>query len=198
MRRLALACTVATSLFAAPRLLIAQQPDHSAHASHGARGAASTTPTRAGQDAFAAIAEIVRILEGDSTTDWSKVDLEALRRHLVMMNDVVLRASAAQTSVPGGARMDITGEGSVVPSIRTMLAAHATQLEALGTYRATVEEIPRGVRLTVTAADRTDGRTAAKIRALGFAGLLAVGDHHAPHHLAIARGAGAAAHSHKH
>lgn len=39
----------------------------------------SKRPTRAGQEAFATIAEIVRLLDADSTTDWSKVDLEALR-----------------------------------------------------------------------------------------------------------------------
>ena len=41
------------------------------------------TPTRPGQDAFAAIQAIVQILDADPQTDWSKVDLEALRQHLI-------------------------------------------------------------------------------------------------------------------
>ncbi len=39
-------------------------------------------PVLPGQDAFGAIQEIVRVLESDPKTDWSKVDLEALRQHL--------------------------------------------------------------------------------------------------------------------
>ena len=54
----------------------------------GARGA---RPTEAGQGAFAAIQEIVAILEADPDTDWSKVDIDALRQHLVDMNAVTLR-----------------------------------------------------------------------------------------------------------
>jgi len=39
------------------------------------RSAPQTAPA---QSAYAAIGEIVRILKADSTTDWSKVDLEAV------------------------------------------------------------------------------------------------------------------------
>ena len=42
-------------------------------------------PREAGQSAFAAVREIVGILEADPATDWSKVDVEALRRHLIDM-----------------------------------------------------------------------------------------------------------------
>jgi hypothetical protein len=158
--------------------------DHSRHAA--TMGASAAAP--AGQDAFAAIAAAVAALEADSTTDWSKVNIEALRRHLIVMNDVTLGARAVQSSIAGGARMDVTGDGRVVDSIREMLRAHAPQLETLGLYRARVEEIPRGARLTVTAAQDGDTKTAAKIRGLGFAGLLTQGAHHAEHHLALARG----------
>src|ERR1700746_480633 len=56
--------------------------------------ATSTTPTMPGQDAFGAIQEIVQILDADPKTDWSKVDLEALRQHLIDMNEAKLRAEA--------------------------------------------------------------------------------------------------------
>ena len=56
----------------------------------------------------------------------------------------------------------------------------------MGLYHATVEEIPRGARLTVTAADPADAKTVAKIRGLGFIGLLTLGAHHAEHHFALA------------
>src|SRR5579884_926245 len=44
---------------------------------------ASGTPSLPGQGAFGAIQEIVRSLDADPNTDWSKVDLEALRQHLI-------------------------------------------------------------------------------------------------------------------
>lgn len=167
---------------------------HSAAAHAGQQGQAAT-PTQAGQDAYGALAEVVRILEADPATDWSKVNLEALRQHLVDMHEVTLRARVAQTAVPGGARMDVTGEGRTLDAIRRMLRAHAGQLENAPEYRARVEEIADGARLVVTAERAGDTRTEAKIRGLGFIGLLTHGNHHAPHHLAMARG-GAAGHAH--
>ena len=104
------------------------------------------------------------------------------------MNDVTLGARSAQVSVAGGARMDVTGDGRVAASIRAMLHAHAPELERIGLYKATVEDIPRGARLTVTAADPADAKTVAKIRGLGFIGLLTLGAHHAQHHIALSRG----------
>ena len=113
------------------------------HSRHGAMTAgASAVP--AGQDAYEAIAAIIAQLEADSTTDWSKVNVEALRRHLVVMNDVTLGARSVQASIGGGARMDVTGDGRVAASIRAMLHAHAPELDRMGLYRATVLDIPRG------------------------------------------------------
>jgi hypothetical protein len=63
--------------------------------------AVSTIPTLIGQDAFGAIQEIVQILDADPNTDWSKVDLEALRQHLIDMNEVTLRADAAPKQIDG-------------------------------------------------------------------------------------------------
>ena len=165
--------------------------DHAAH--QRAMAGQSSAPTLPGQDAFGAIAEIVRILEADSTTDWSKVDLERLRQHLIDMNELTLRSSVAQRAVEGGLQMEVTGEGRTVDAIRGMTDAHGRQLASLG-MDARSEPIPGGARFTVVARDREDGRLIAKIRGLGFIGLMASGDHHAAHHLAMARGAGAAAH----
>lgn len=58
----------------------------------GGRVFAAMTPSMLGQDAFGAIQEIVQILDADPNTDWSKVDLEALRRHVIDMNEVTLKA----------------------------------------------------------------------------------------------------------
>jgi hypothetical protein len=158
--------------------------------------AASATPTAPGQDAFGAVQEIVRILEADPATDWSKVDLERLRQHLIDMNDVTLRAGVKAESVSGGLRMDITGTGRIERAIRGMVGPHAHELNRMKEWSAKAETIPGGLRLTVVAKDPTDAKTVARIRGLGFIGLLVQGAHHQPHHLAMARGQRMVGHDH--
>lgn len=158
--------------------------DHAAHMALMQK-CQSALPTQPGQAAFGAISEIVRMLEADSTTDWSRVNIEALRQHLIDMDDVVMHAAVLQRSVPGGLEMQVTGTGRTVGAIKRMAMNHARMLDQEGQYHATAKETANGARLTVTASDE---RTVARIRGLGFAGLMTEGDHHAPHHLAIARG----------
>jgi hypothetical protein len=169
------------ALVALPRVSRSQH-DMSAHQSAG------PVPISTGQAAYGAIAEVVRLLEADSTTDWSKVDLEALRQHLIDMDEVTLHSVVQQRSVPGGMTADVTGSGRVADAIRRMLPMHAKMLDASGTFRATASDIPGGVRFTVLAPNPADAAAVARIRGLGFAGLLTDGDHHARHHLALARG----------
>lgn len=170
--------------------------DHAAHQALMQHCAASATlPTLPGQAAFGAIAEIVGILKADPTTAWSKVNLEALRQHLIDMNDVTMRAAVTQQAVPGGFEADVTGTGQTVGAIRRMLGSHTRMLSQGTAYRATATEIPGGAHLTVLAADPSDTALVARIRGLGFAGILTEGDHHVRHHLALARG-DAAAHEH--
>ena len=61
---------------------------------HGQQSDVIGTPTIPGQDAFGAIQEVVQILQSDPKTDWSKVNIDALRQHLIDMNEVTLRAVA--------------------------------------------------------------------------------------------------------
>lgn len=141
-------------------------------------------PTLAGQDAFGAVQEIVRILEADTTTDWSKVNLEALRQHLIDMDEVTLRANAAATSVDGGLEIAITGEGRTLAAIQRMIPDHAQELDQMNGWHATSQMLTDGQRLTVTS---SDPKEVAHIRGLGFIGLLVGGPHHQPHHLAMAK-----------
>jgi hypothetical protein len=149
-----------------------------------------------GQAAFGAIAEVVGTLEADPATDWSKVDIERLRQHLIDMDEVVMRASVKATQVPGGLSMDVTGRGRAAQSIRAMLIPHAAELDAMPAWSAKAAQIPGGVRLVVIARDPADINTVARIRGLGFAGLLVQGGHHGPHHLAIAKGEMPTSHKH--
>ena len=152
-------------------------------------------PKQPAQSAYASIAEIVRILKADSTTDWSKVDLEAVRQHMIDMDAVTMRAVVSQKPVPGGVTMAVTGDPKVAASIKRMVTSHAGMLDQDPLYHATASALANGVQFTVTARDASNARLVATIRGEGFAGLLTEGDHHARHHMALARG-DAMAHMH--
>lgn len=150
----------------------------------------STVPTQAGQDAFAAISEIVGMLAADSSTNWTTVNLEALRQHLIDMNNVVLRASPRVRNIPGGAVFTIEAPEAVRPAVQRMVSMHAVELNRMPEWRASVAVRNSATVLTVVAAEAADSATAQRIRGLGFIGLLATGSHHQAHHLAIAKGQG--------
>ena len=183
----ALAVTLA-SVVAVAQHAPAQAPMSGSHphgATHQQASAPAVVPTMPGQDAFGTIQEIVRILEADPTTDWSKVTLAALREHLIDMNAVTLKAVAAERPIDGGIEIAVTGNGRTLDAIRRMVPAHARELDLLPGWRARTEALPDGIQLTVTSADPKE---VARIRGLGFIGLLVSGGHHQPHHLAMARG----------
>lgn len=154
-------------------------------------------PTQGGQAAFAAIGEIVKLLDADSATDWSTVNLEALRQHFIDMDLVTLRSRVRETPTEGGVVLAVTGDAQVAPAIRRMLGAHAKMLNEMTTYHAVASEITDGMRLTVTARNANAARDVTRLRGLGFIGLMTEGEHHSAHHLMIARGMGAHAHDMK-
>lgn len=152
---------------------------------HTGMHAAASLPTEAGQGAFAAIAEIVARLEADPNTDWSKADIGALREHLVDMNELTLNAVAREKPIPGGLRIEVTGGGRTLQAIRNMVPAHAAELAKIEGWQAEAATRDDGATLTVTSADP---RQEARIRGLGFFGLMATGAHHQAHHWAMATG----------
>jgi hypothetical protein len=157
---------------------------------HGA-----STPTLPGQGAFGAIQEVVSILDADPKTDWSKVDLEALRQHLIDMDEVTLKVEAAPKPIDGGLEITITGSGRTLTAIQRMIPAYAQTVNGLNGWSAKADTLPNGELLTVTAADPKEVQ---HIRGLGFIGLLVSGSHHQPHHLAMAKGEFDQEHLHKH
>jgi hypothetical protein len=163
--------------------------EHSTGMKHDA---APTMATQSGQAAFAAISEIVKILKADPSTDWSRVNLEALRQHLIDMDNVTMRSQVRQTPTPGGLVMTITGTPPVAAAIQRMVGMHAMMLsEGEGDGDAMVAKaarIPGGMRFTVTARDTADSQLVARIRGLGFIGLMTEGEHHPMHHMMVARG----------
>ena len=160
---------------------------------HGASAMQAATeasaPVEPGQGAFAAIAEIVALLQADPETDWSRVNVPGLGRHLIDMDNVTLRADVETEFIDGGAKFSVTSKDPIVAaSIGRMVLAHAATMNGANGLKLLAEQTPAGARLTAT------GERADMIRGLGFIGLMTVGMHHPAHHLAIARGRGP--HSH--
>lgn len=175
-------------LIVSANVLIAQDHAHTPGMTHpSASDSLMPAPVSPGQAAYAAIAEVARLLQADPTTDWRKVDLERLRQHLIDMDAVTMRASVRQEHVAGGARFFVTGTDRTVEAIRRMTRAHGGTMRADG-MSVTVEDIPSGVRMTVTLAEPATSADVDRIRGLGFIGLMTSGNHHGPHHLAMARG----------
>jgi hypothetical protein len=104
------------------------------------------------------------------------------------LNDVELHAVVAQRDVPAGAEMRVTGSGRTADAIKRMALNHARMLDQGNEYHASATPLSDGAVITVTAKNASDARSVAQIRGLGFAGLMTEGNHHAAHHLALARG----------
>ena len=147
---------------------------------HGQQSGAVSMP---GQDAFGAIQEVVQILQADPSTDWSKVNIAALRQHLIDMNEVTLRAVASERMLDNGMEIAVTGEGRTLEAIKRMVPAHVNELREIG-WNAKSEDIANGVKLTVIA---SEAQPLAKLKALGFMGIMVQGGHHQPHHLMMAK-----------
>lgn len=165
--------------------------DHAAHMKHMSETNAASTaqptsplPTQPGQAAFAAIQEIEELLEADPSTEWSKVDIEALRRHLIDMNNVTLAAEVKNEPIDGGMRFVVTGVGAVADSVRRMVTAHAATMNGIGEWRFEATPTDAGAVLTV----HVPPKDVEKLHGLGFIGVMTRGMHHQQHHLMIARG----------
>ncbi|AXX99282.1 hypothetical protein [Profundibacter amoris] len=149
-----------------------------------ATGLQMNPATEAGQSAFAAVEEIVLALDADPDTDWSKVNIPALREHLVDMELVFTDAEVQTTEVENGFQFAVTGAGKTIGSIQRMAIAHAGVMNGTGDWTFSPEKTETGVVLTVTStADDMD-----KLRALGFFGIMAMGMHHQNHHWMMATG----------
>lgn len=141
--------------------------------------------TEPGQGAFAAIGEIVAALEADPDTDWESVDIDTLREHLRDMDQVIIDAEATATPIPGGMKFAVTGEGRVREAVQRMVLGHANVMQGVNGWDYTAEATDTGATLEV----RVPEADMARLRALGFFGIITSGMHHQPHHWAMATGA---------
>lgn len=167
-----------------PPVAVSQQQDH-AHMDHGKMAPSTSMPLQTGEAAFAAIQEVVELLEADPTTDWTKVDIESLRQHLIDMNNVTLRSSVKVVEASKSITFRVVGDGDVRESVRRMIKAHASTMNGQDGWTFTAAQTALGADLTVTP---PDAPSLQKLRALGFIGMMTRGMHHQQHHLMIARG----------
>jgi len=176
-----LVALVSLSLWAAEK--------HSGHTpgmSHSAVIDNGGQPQEGGQATFAALVEIVAMLEQDAKTDWGSVDIDGLRAHLLDMNHLILDTEAT-TSTLGEAqiRFDIRGTEKSIPSIHRMAPAHSRFIEQSRGWKIEPELNDDGATLTITVED-----TAAldRLDALGFYGFMSLDSHHQAHHYQMAIG----------
>lgn len=182
MRRIQFASIAALAiLFGSFHISLAQHT----HDMHSAEMGDTNLPTEGGQSTFAAMAEIVAMLMDDPDTDWSKVNISALREHLVNMNELTHNAKATQAKDGDVVVFTITGEGKTLRAIQSMVPAHAKELDKIEGWTVSAKTMPTGAVLTVASKSDTE---LAKIAALGFFGMMSIGAHHQPHHLAMATG----------
>ena len=150
---------------------------------------------QSGGTVFATIQQMVRDLQADPNTDWSTVNIAALQQHLVDMEHLSLFAKVDAAEIPNGARFTVSGEGRTLEAIERMIPAHAAQMATESDWKFVHEKIRNGMLLAVTSDDPAD---VAQIRALGFMGIMVLGEHHEQHHsdMAGASGGDHSAHTH--
>jgi hypothetical protein len=150
----------------------------------GQESQSTPVPQQAGQDVFGAISEIIDILNKDPKTDWSKVDINILRAHLLDMNEVFMK-STAETKIDNKTVIySVKGTGKTIEAIKRMAPAHITAMKA-DYSGAEVILNDEGVLIKLTPKTEADF---IKLKALGFYGFLSQGSHHQPHHLMMAKG----------
>ena len=151
--------------------------------------AAPATPqlTRAGNDVFDAIQEVLHKLEADPATDWKKVNLEALRQHLLDMRHFTEDVDiVTQKSIDKG--IEITVHATLpgaIPGLDRAFNAHPKLLKSETGWDMTVAKDKDKYKLQVTTGDPAQ---VDKLRGLGYIGIMAMGNHHPLHHWALAKG----------
>jgi len=143
--------------------------------------------TAPGNAVFGAVQEVIATLDADPATDWSQVDIERLREHLVDMNRVAIDVKVVSAKkLADGLQVQVEPVNAAAhASLQRVLAAHPPMLHRETGWRVRVDSLGQDFRLTVTT---TNPAEVAKIQGLGYFGLLAYGAHHRRHHWMIATG----------
>ncbi|MDH3354784.1 MAG: hypothetical protein OEL79_06175 [Chromatiales bacterium] len=157
------------------------------HTMHMQNSSAPAPLKEAGNDAFGTIQEVITQLNMDPTTDWSKVNIEALRLHLVDMQDMTINVTVlSQQPVSKGLKAIVKPTTArAMSALHRVFNAHPEQLKRDTGWLMKVREQDGTFILTITTNHPNEVN---KIRGLGYIGLMAYGNHHQPHHWAMANG----------
>jgi hypothetical protein len=160
---------------------------HSDHTSTHHAMSAPSPLTAAGNDAFWAIQEAIQKLDADPHTDWSQVNLEALRQHLVDMQNFTLHVEVlSQTPVAQGMKAEVRPTTTrSEASLERVFAAHPAQLKRETGWEMHVAKQGDVFVLTVTTPQPAE---VDRLRGLGYIGVMALGAHHQVHHWGMVRG----------
>ena len=141
----------------------------------------------AGNDAFGTIQEVIKKLNADPQTDWSKVNMEALRVHLVDMQDMTINIEViSQKNIPNGVEVTIKPTTPRAnEALKRALKAHPAQMKNETGWDMKVKTKEQNFIISATTQKKNE---IDKIRGLGYIGLMAYGAHHQPHHWMMATG----------
>ena len=116
----------------------------------------------------------------------SKVNIEALRLHLVEMQDMTLNVTVEQEPIKLGFKAVITPTTNrALQSMSRVLSVHPSQMKEETGWNMVVTNNNGIFTIAVTTDQLQD---VDKIRGLGYIGIMAYGNHHQPHHWAMASG----------
>jgi len=143
--------------------------------------------TQAGNDVFATIQEVIVRLNNNPDTDWAKVDIEALRQHLLDMNDMAVNVEVLkQKTLINGLRLAI--QGTTARAEKTLVRVfkeHPIYLKRETGWNMKVERYGKQFIVTTTTEKPEQVQ---KIIALNYIGLMAYGKHHQVHHWGMSTG----------
>ncbi len=143
--------------------------------------------TMPGNEIFGTIQEVVQKLKADPNTDWSKVDLEVLRQHLLDMKAFTENVSViSQKPIENGIVIQVKPENErAIGALKRLFKMHPAMLKMEKGWDMDAKQDNDQWTITVTTQDKAEVE---EIRALGYIGLLAEGAHHQRHHWMIATG----------
>ena len=147
----------------------------------------ATPLTMPGNEIFGTIQEVVQKLEADPKTDWSKVDLEALRQHLLDMKAFTEEVEViSKKPVSEGVEIEVRPQTKrAVIALKHLFSMHPAMIKMEKGWD--LKAIQNGDQWTITCITQESSEVE-KIRALGYIGLLTEGAHHQLHHWMIATG----------
>lgn len=159
---------------------------HSDDMNHNSMVSNELQPTQGGEAAFAAIIEIVALLEQNPDTDWDTVDIDLLRSHLLDMNQVMLNTTASKEVLSANAiRFTVNANEGSIASVKRMVPTHSHFIQQVRGWEIQPELTNNGATLTISSEDT---HTIKRLNALGFYGFMSLEAHHQAHHYQMAKG----------